>query len=47
VFDDPFFSEWFDINIIDAQTGRRLLPDETLEGAEIWDGSILTVVMAR
>ena len=44
MFDDRIFGGWLDINIVDAASNKRLMMDETLEDAEIWDGSILYVM---
>jgi len=43
IFDNHLFSHWQDICFTDRQTNRQLDPEETLEEAEIWDGSILII----
>ena len=41
--DGRLFHGWYGVTLTDAGTNKRLLPDDTLENAEIWDGSILYV----
>jgi len=43
IFDDRRFSGWQDIQFIDEKTNKKLNPEETLEEAEIWDGSVLII----
>jgi len=44
MLDEQIFGGWYDIHLADPNTNRRLVPEETLEEAGIWDGSILHVV---
>ena len=43
IFDNRLFSTWQDIRFLDEKTNKQLNPEETLEEAEIWDGSILII----
>ena len=43
IFDNRLFSPWQDIRFLDEKTNKQLNPEETLEEAEIWDGSILII----
>ena len=43
ILDRPLFGDWQAVRLYDEQTGRRLDPEDTLEEAEIWDGSILMI----
>jgi len=44
IFDNRLFGTWQDIRFFDEKTKKLLDQEETLEEAEIWDGSILTIM---
>ena len=44
IFDSHLFGDWRDIRFQDEKTQSLLDPETTLEEAEIWDGSILTIM---
>jgi len=44
IFDSRLFGTWQDIRFVDEKTNKRLDQEETLEEADIWDGSILTIM---
>jgi len=43
VLDDRLFRSWQDIRFYNEKTNVQLDPEETLEEAEVWDGSILII----
>ena len=43
MLDNRIFNSWRDIRLYNEKTGKQINPDETLEEAEIWDGSILLI----
>jgi len=43
ILDNREFGTWQTIRFIDEKTNKRLDPEETLEEAEIWDGSVLRI----
>jgi len=43
ILDDRQFRDWHDIRFYNEKTKKLLDPEESLEEAEIWDGSILII----
>ena len=43
IFDNRLFSGWNDIKFTDERTNKQLNPEESLEEAGIWDGSVLII----
>jgi len=43
ILDNRMFSNWQNIRFYNEKTNKQLDPEESLEEAEIWDGSILII----
>jgi len=43
ILDNRLFNRWQDIRFYNEKTNKQIDPDETLEEAEIWDGSVLII----